>query len=170
MWYFELGGMVLWRGGVVLWSGWCETLKRVVWYFQESGVVLWRGGVVLWIGWYGTLKRWCGTLKRVVWNFEEGGVVHTASTRFCKVIETIRSTIVWLNWTNWHRLFVDDPANHTSSKSCKKYWLNTIKANFPIYVQKRRKPLQSTTPPSSKYHTSLFKVPHLNGWCLTNGS
>ena len=54
VWYFEEGGMVLWR-----W--WCGTLKRVVWYFEEGGVVLWR--------------EWCGTLKRVMWYFEEGGVV-----------------------------------------------------------------------------------------------
>ena len=36
VWYFEEGGVVLWRG----WSG---TLKRVVRYFEEGGVVLWRG-------------------------------------------------------------------------------------------------------------------------------
>ena len=61
VWYFE-------EGGVVLWRGWCGTLKRVVWYFEEGCVVLWRGCVVLWRG-------LCGTLMKVVWYFEEGGVV-----------------------------------------------------------------------------------------------
>ena len=48
VWYFEEGGMVLWRG-------WYGTLKRVMWYFEEGGMVLWKG--------------WCGTLKRVMWYF-----------------------------------------------------------------------------------------------------
>ena len=43
VWYFEEGGVVLWRGR-------CGTLKRAVWYFEEDGLVLWRG-------WRGTLKR-----------------------------------------------------------------------------------------------------------------
>ena len=33
VWYFE-------EGGVVLYRGWCGTLKRVMWYFEEGGVVL----------------------------------------------------------------------------------------------------------------------------------
>ena len=82
-WYFEEGGVLLWRWWcgtlktvvwylendvVVLWKGWCGTLrwccgilKRVMWYFEDDDVVLWYG--------------WCGTLKRVLWYFEEGGVV-----------------------------------------------------------------------------------------------
>ena len=78
-WYFEEGGVVLWRGccatlkwvvryfeedGVVLWRGWCGSVKRV-WYFEYGGVVLWR----VWV-W----RRWCGTVKRV-WYFKDGGVV-----------------------------------------------------------------------------------------------
>ena len=31
--------------GVVLWRGWCGTLKMVVWYFEEGGMVLWKGRV-----------------------------------------------------------------------------------------------------------------------------
>ena len=54
LWYFEDGGVVLWRK-------WCGTLQRVVWYFEEGGVVLWRG--------------WCSTLKMVVWYSEENGLV-----------------------------------------------------------------------------------------------
>ena len=53
VWYFE-------EGGVLLWRGWCGTLKRVVWYFEDGCVVLWR--------------VWRGSLKMVVWYFEEGGV------------------------------------------------------------------------------------------------
>ena len=60
VWYFE-------EGGVVLWRGWCGTLKMVVdtlkwavWYFEEGGVVLWKGWLIL-------CKGWCGTLIRVMW-------------------------------------------------------------------------------------------------------
>ena len=32
--------------GVVHWRGLCCTLKRIVWYFEEGGMVLWRGVVL----------------------------------------------------------------------------------------------------------------------------
>ena len=44
MWYFEEGGMVLFRGYVVLWRGWCSTLERVVLYFEKGGVVVFEEG------------------------------------------------------------------------------------------------------------------------------
>ena len=40
-----------------MWRGWCCTLKSVVWYFEEGGVVLWRGLCGTLKRWCGTLKR-----------------------------------------------------------------------------------------------------------------
>ena len=66
-------------------KGMCGTLKRVMWYFEEGGVVLWRRwcgtlkrAVLWWCGCFRRVVRYIeegGTLKRVVWYFEEGGVV-----------------------------------------------------------------------------------------------
>ena len=74
VWYFEEGGVVLWRVACgtlnrVVWyfeeGVWyfeeCDTLKRVMWYFEVVDVVLWRG--------------LCGIFKRVMWYFEEGCVL-----------------------------------------------------------------------------------------------
>ena len=45
VWYFE-------EGGVVLWRGLCGTLKRVVWCFKEGGMVL------CWLWVYQILDAW----------------------------------------------------------------------------------------------------------------
>ena len=67
MWYFE-------EGGVVLWRMWCGALKRVMWYFEECDVVLWR--------------------VCVMFYFEEGGVL---LLRGLVVLWRWRWTLVWIS-------------------------------------------------------------------------
>ena len=70
------------------------------------------------------------------------------------------------------RLTMLDPANRmepehepicpfrpAQCQCCKKVWGVTYKALHTLFKVPHH-PLQNTTPPSSKYHTTLFKVPH----------
>ena len=69
VWYFEEGGVILWRGWSGIWRGQCGIRSgrgvvlwrglRVVCYFEEGGVILWRG-------WCGTWRGWCGTFSQVL--------------------------------------------------------------------------------------------------------
>ena len=161
-WYFEEGGVVLWRGwcstlkrvvwyfeegGVVLWRGWCGTLKRVVWFFEEGDVVLWRwwcgtlkrvvwyfeeGGVVLWI-------EWCGTLKRVVWYFEEDGVVLWRGVHGCFwSIHVSKTEENKLAVTNMIFIVVNNESTEgvvvLFSKQCKEWCLQLWRRNGSVCV------------------------------------
>ena len=88
VWYFEEGGVVLWRG--------CYgTLKRVMWYFEEGGMVFWRG--------------WCGTLKRVLFQkvcFQKN-MLHPdwfcfVKTCFVNTPIIIFISCLFLKFLNWH--------------------------------------------------------------------
>ena len=103
VWYFE-------EGGVVLWRGWCATLKMVVWYFEEGGVVLWRG--------------WCGTSKRVVWHFEEGGVVLWRG--WCATLKMVVLLIIELFLDCEWECFVCVISNGIYLMKKMEYWIQTI--------------------------------------------
>ena len=123
VWYFEEGGMVLWRG-------WCGTLKRMVWYFEEGDVVIWRG--------------WCGTLKRVMWYFEEGGVVIWRG--WCDTLKRVgwyfeegaHGMVLWRGWCDtlkrviWYWQFRNtDKSNWSKLESKSRNWF--ISANVHTY-------------------------------------
>ena len=102
VWYFEEGGVVLWRCWCGTLKRWCGTLKWVVWYFE--------GGVLLSRRWCGTMKRllWY-FLKRVVWYFEDDGVVLWRKSVVRWLIErnllSIRSHTAWSTRSSARLLF-----------------------------------------------------------------
>ena len=54
--------------------------------------------------------------------------------------------------------------NFKFRKDCGGKWIskfaNVYHSNAIVRLKKPHHPLRSTTPPSSRYHTTLFKVPH----------